>query len=82
MSDTEHPGEAEARLAAEAAFGRPVMLEGYLLITTAVDADGARVWAIRGDVNASAFTNLGLAHLAHRYLEDLTEGMLAEDEEG
>jgi hypothetical protein len=61
------------REAAAACFEGAVMVEGFILVTTAVEAEtGDRVWAVRTDPDQGAFPTMGLAHLAQAYLDEMT----------
>lgn len=61
---------SETRAAAHACFEEGVMVEGFMLISTAIDQHGERRWAIRSDPDQGAFVTMGLAALARAYLEE------------
>jgi hypothetical protein len=75
-------GTDETREAAAACFEGAVMVEGFVLIATAVEAEtGDKVWAIRTDPDQGAFPTMGLAHLASAYLDEMVRAQLGYTDE-
>ena len=84
MADTEGGnGLSEIRNAVPAMFDGEVMVEDFLTIATAIEAEtGERVWAIRTDPTGSAFTVMALSALAKAYLDEQISLLLGYHDDG